>query len=116
MRFDQTTEKPPFKRLTEIEFAVALAQKVSEFCYEKVVCKVIANSTRLAYYPGASDRLASFKGKATSENSVNRGKARVSVINKIVDSEGSTRAARPFNLSHLQPITVNRQSLASLRA
>lgn len=51
------------------------------------LAKVTARSTRLAYYPGAADRLASFQDHAKSADNVARGAAPALVINKISDSD-----------------------------
>ncbi|MBM1691153.1 aldehyde dehydrogenase family protein [Sulfitobacter geojensis] len=49
--------------------------------------KVIAKSTRLAYYPGAADRLETFKGKAANVETVARGKAPAAIINSVDEAD-----------------------------
>jgi len=51
------------------------------------VRKVMTKSTRLAYYPGAGDRLNAFKGKAKSSEAVARGAAPSAIINDVNDAK-----------------------------
>lgn len=49
--------------------------------------RVMATSTRLAYYPGAGDRLDRFKSKAKKALSVVRGAAPAAIINDVNDAQ-----------------------------
>lgn len=48
---------------------------------------VMSKSTRLAYYPGAKDRLANFMGEAQNAEEVARGAAPACIINSVGDSD-----------------------------
>lgn len=52
---------------------------------------IMQNSTRLAYYPGAEERLGGFKSHATRTTEVDRGPAPSCVINAVEDADWFTQ-------------------------